>query len=149
MFILLHPMHSQTVNTLNIDHFYQLQHYLNKPKHSRPSKWHRTFQIPSSFMQLCKPVLKTATTLALTMQSYGNWSSASEKVHFHWLKNCFLSLDEDLFYLSGYFVCFLVRRKPEPQISWVFSQLCPLWGAPLWSFSLKAHPLLPLLIFQG
>lgn len=65
MLILLHPMHSQPVNTLNVDHFYQLQHYLNKPKHSRPSKRHRTLRIPSSFMQFCKPILKTATTLAL------------------------------------------------------------------------------------
>lgn len=69
MFILLHPMHSQTVNTLNVDHFYQLQHYLNKPKHSRPSKLYRTLLIPSSFMQLCKPILKTAMTLALKMKS--------------------------------------------------------------------------------
>lgn len=58
MFILLHPMHSQPINTLNIDHFYRLQHYPNKSKHSRPSKLHRTFWIPSSFMQLCKPILR-------------------------------------------------------------------------------------------
>lgn len=69
MFILLYPMHSQTVNTFNVDHFYQLQHYLNTPKHSRPSKLYRTLRIPSSFMPICKPILTAAKTLALTVKS--------------------------------------------------------------------------------